>query len=374
MRKSLAITIIAMLAFCTGCGNLDLSQLNSLEIPEVVKPEIPDIDLSGINEGIEEFQNDYIVDELFTTNVNDVSFTLFRVSDTYFLSRDEAPGWVRVEGEVPEEAELSDFGFARVNADLVIYNGGVAGFNNAPHIKDINSFEKISYTDAEKEGLFADYDTNDMYFSGIRVFKYGERKFYLVYSAPKTYYLYEEGKPLGTFGTSYEAEIAMGLRTEVPYGTVFDSIGSLPIYAFRCGERYLVYSRYDGVSEWMPLLNADRENAPTGFELEDGEAIYINGASIVQMTCDGRSELIVISTEDAHEKEKIGISTLTLKVSPAHWEEGTLEGDTVMYQYSAGGTMILYIDGKYHVYSDNSDTVYIGTYDTVEEVNEILGK
>ena len=373
MRKSLVITCIVMMGLCTGCGNPNLSRLDSSEIPEVVKPEIPDIDLSGISEGIEEFQNAYMVDELFAANESDVSFTLFRAGDTYFLNRDDAPGWSSVVGAVPEEAELSDFGFARVNADLEIYNGGEAGFINAPYIQEINSFETISYKDAEKEGLFAAYVPDDMYFNGPRVYDDGERKFYIVYSVPKEYCLYEDGKPCGRFGTSYEVEIAMELHPDVPDGTVFDSIGSLPIYAFRCGERYLVYSRYDGVSEWMPLLNSDRDNAPTGFELEDGEAIYINGASIVQMTCDGRSELIVISTEDAHEKEKIGISTLTLKVSPAHWEEGIIEGDSVMYQYSAGGTMILYIDGKYHVYSDNSDTVYIGTYDTVEEVDEILG-
>ena len=333
MRKSLVITCIVMMGLCTGCGNPNLSRLDSFEIPEVVKPEIPDIDLSGISEGIEEFQNVYMVDELFTTNESDICFTLFRIGDTYFLSRDETPGWVRVEGAVPEEAELSDFGFARVNADLVIYNGGVAGFNNAPHIKNINSFEKISYTDAEKEGLFADYDPGDMYFAGPRVYDDGERKFYIVYCVPHEYYLYEDGSLLGTFNTSYEAEIVMGIHSEVPAGTTFEQNSSLVIYAFRCGDKYLAYSSYDGISMWIPLLNSDRENAPTGFELEDGEAIYINGAGIVLMTYDGSSEMIVLDTEHAHEIEKIKIGTLTLKLSPNHWEEVTVEGDSVMYQY-----------------------------------------
>ena len=64
----------------------------------------------------------------------------------------------------------------------------------------------------------------------------------------------------------------MGIHSEVPAGTTFEQNSSLVIYAFRCGDKYLAYSSYDGISMWIPLLNSDRENAPTGFELEDGEA------------------------------------------------------------------------------------------------------
>ena len=166
----------------------------------------------------------------------------------------------------------------------------------------------------------------------------------------------------------------MGIRPAVTDGTEIETNGSLALYVFRCGDTYLAYSRYDGYSDWSLLYDREMNNMPTGFELEDGETIYINGAEVVILKTDNSSNIMILDTDDAHVKEKLGIGTLTFKTSPYHWEEGIAEGDIVMYQYGGGNTMILYIDGRYHVYSDNSDTVFIGAFDTEKEVDEVLGR
>ena len=154
--------------------------------------------------------------------------------------------------------------------------------------------------------------------------------------------------------------------------------GNYSVYVFRCGDKYLVYIGsilFGDNGNWIEYLNEDFENQPKDFTLKDGEAILLKNASLYKVNGGDENYINAPMIMSYDSSESIILSTLTLNVTMEHWEENPEISDYQTVQYGGGDTMIVYLDGKYHLYKmdyEDFETKLIGVYDTVEEVNDSI--
>lgn len=313
-------------------------------------------------------------DKLYQTRENDVELIVFRIGDTYltFTVGDNVFGWLRLLGDAPAEMVIPDGGFARITADVIRNSGGVDGFMNEPQISRLKSFQTETLSDMTALCGIADYDPD-----GETVYNcplvYGE---YLLIDLYGEYFVYRGGSFVGKYGTALEAESAMGIRELRDKSAEITDEYDKSVYIFRCGDTYLAYVHSIFFNRWWtPLLDKDFNNDQQFIELADGEAAYIKNAHILKVN-GGEAGYVnapmIVSAEGA---EKITYDWLTLSISAEHYAETPPDSESNLREYMVSRFLIIWLDGKYHVYTENDGTpTPLGVYDSISEVDDVLGR
>lgn len=318
-------------------------------------------------------------DKIYFDYADKQDIFVLRAGDSYFFSYVGKSGWVRPYGAgVPDDLILNDGEFCQVNADLMLVSGGIKGYYKSPSIKRINSQKAVTQSDVEKAGSLADYNSIDSGFPFVFTYSEGSDNYLVTYENGNKYRIYKNGVYFDTYNTQYEAEAALGIRDKADENALMERAGNYSVYVFRCGDKYLVYIGsilFGDNGNWIEYLNEDFENQPKDFTLKDGEAILLKNASLYKVNGGEENYINAPMIMSYDSSESIILSTLTLNVTMEHWEENPEISDYQTVQYGGGDTMIVYLDGKYHLYKmdyEDFETKLIGVYDTVEEVNDSI--
>lgn len=354
MKRLFAIftLIIAALSSCTASGS------DSGTFPAI-------IDISP----------DVIYDELYQNDEENVELTVFRCGDSYYSLATGAVRWLKIEDDIPADMTLPDGGFAYITADITRLSGGIAGYGGNPIVRRLRSFELTEFEEAAQRCGFEEYTVGAEKYNAPQICVSVGNTYCVMYNYDGVH-IYLDGTPAGVYNTLFEAEAAMGLRTNADSGAQLEHINNMMLYVFRCGDTYLAYctniymNRY-----WTPLLNSEYENSPDGFELEDGEAAIIMYANILKVNGGDKGYVNAPMLISPAEAEKCSYDILTLHTAPEHWEESIPTEEGELRQYSSGGWLIFLLDGKYHVYHDTgSDKELIGVFDSVADADKALGR
>jgi hypothetical protein len=314
-------------------------------------------------------------DQLYYDYEDNVDFTIFRAGDAYLMCEDGQNGWSGLEGDVQSQGlNLGDFDFAHVTADMTYLDGGEAGYMNAPMIRKVHNSFSVSFADVLNKGLIEEYDPEEVYFAGPRLYETDDCKYCVVFADYKEYRVYKDGGYIGSYETSYEAEGAIGLH-KVDNAADFERLPKLDLYVFRCGDTYLAYCKYYGLSQWTPLLDENYENCPSGFTLDDGEFICLHQADVMKVSGGKAGYVNAPMIMNPGSIEECRYDTPALMGSVIHWEERQKIEEGDLMEYHVSEYLIFYLDGKYHVYAENETKhqELVGVYDTEEEVNAALG-
>jgi hypothetical protein len=319
-----------------------------------------------------------IYDELHYKTEKNAELVVFRCGDDFYTdpwdADDPLNWWLRVEGTVPADLEaMPDGSFGVLKADITRLSGGIAGYCGQPEIKKVKSFSAVTVDEAVAKCGLTSYSTGETAYNEPQLCTVGDNTFIVMKSYGIRVYL--DGQLFGVFDTVYEAEAAMGLHGIPDSNVQFEEQHSLPLYVFRCGDFYFAYCQYN-VSKgcWGYLLNREMQNKGMGFTLEDGEAGVIDHTDFMVVNGGEESYINAIMLTEDKEPEIIRLGTLTLNLSPGHWEDDPQKVMYEMRDYKAGDTVIFLSGGKYHVYSDHGgERTLIGVYEHSDEVDEALG-
>ncbi|MDO5559627.1 MAG: hypothetical protein Q4F95_08530 [Oscillospiraceae bacterium] len=137
----------------------------------------------------------HINDELFYDKRKNAEFVILKCADDYLWS----DNWREVLFNSVDDLGIESGEFALVKADITVYNGGVAGYMNNPHIDEIKSIEKISLDEVIEYRTIPDVSESDFTFDdSVIIRRCGGKTYYFVSSRGK-YYAFLEGKCLGVY-------------------------------------------------------------------------------------------------------------------------------------------------------------------------------
>ncbi len=329
----------------------------------------------GGGTGTIDISSGVICDELFSYDEDNVGLLIFRCGDSYFSRVGGDVMSLKIQGDIPGGMELPDGGFAVITADITRLSGGIAGFAGNPEIRRLRSFEAIGFEEAAQKYGFEEYTLGEEKYSQPQICVSGGNTYCVLFFYDGVH-IYLDGSAVGVYETLFEAEAAMGLRTNADTLAELEKVTCMALYVFRCGDTYLAYSTNIYMNRyWTPLLNAQYENAPSGFELADGEVAVIYDPDLLKVNGGEKGYVNAPMLVSPAEAEKCGYITLTLNTAPEHWEESVPTAEGEMRQYSAGDWLIFLLGGKYHVYHDTfPEHELIGIFDTADEVDTALGR
>ena len=177
MRRIITAAAALMLVLCIGgcskTGDSDASESSSVSAQS---SEGSSVLLSDSQPAKSEPDESYIMtDELFTDNFKDRELLAYKTHDCFYFADS---GCNRVKSSDIDSLPVENGEFLLINADGVIYNGGVAGYVDYPSIEKINSAKKLSmqevfdkYDVPELSGITLSYNNNIVrYNSGDKVY------------------------------------------------------------------------------------------------------------------------------------------------------------------------------------------------------------
>lgn len=308
------------------------------------------------------------------TEAAQTDLLVFRCGEVYLTYEKGNEDWLTAYGEIPAEISLTDGEFARVNADIARVEGGSTFCNGNPEIRKVNSMEKVSQEDMVKTGELEEYDPAANFFYGPRRFASGSDLYCIAYDRGD-FYVYENNTCLGVYLTTYEAEAAMGLYDPLDSSIELNELRGASVYVMRCEDTCLAYTRNASIiddNKWKLLLDGKLENELTGMELADGEMVWVCDADLIRVNGGEYENALMLKT--APDIRNCGYNDFMGAAAVARWEEkGSSAEEGEIRQSGDGEYLILFHNGKYHVYQDNgTQQLPAGVYDSVSEVDSLV--
>ena len=298
-------------------------------------------------------------------------FLLFRCGDNYLTHKNGDKEWLEIYGDVPDSLSLSDGEFAYVDAEIARVYGSGSFYNGNPEIRKVNNFSKIIPGDLIENKELEEYDP-DSSFYGLRYCMSGSDIYCLVYYRG-TYYAYGNNGYIGSFNTSYEAEIAMGMRDPVDEAYTFGELKDVDVYVIRCDDDYLVYYNNAAFVEnlWRLMLNEDFENELTGRVLNDGEMVRVSDVNLFRVNGGEYSNALMLSS--VPNISDYGYDDFFKHTYVSKWEEkGSNSEEGEFRNLHEGKYLVILHNGQYHVYQDQgTEQFLIGVYDSASEIEKL---
>ena len=315
-------------------------------------------------------------DQLQFTEGGTAGMTVYRCGACYYECTDGTKSWIKLYSNFP--IELEDGQFIHVEADFELVFGGVAGYWGSKHVTAVRNERYLTLDEVADCRILELYDENVPNFYGAQLLVKDGVNYLIVKDPMLRYRLYDnEGNLLCTYDTAMAAVAYLDEDADpmIEYSSPFT--GSC--FVMRIDGVYYAYCRYNGLNTWTPLLNLQFENKPVGFELEDGEAMYVSQAHIYTIN-GGKAGYVNVPMFDVMEHySRICYSELNSKTSEMHWEEARAYENGKMYQYFYGldEYLIFYFDGEFYVYheygSELENDEFVGKYTDLDEVSVVIG-
>jgi hypothetical protein len=357
-RKRIAILLLTMMMVLTFSGCSSLAR--------------------RIQAQINNTNNQGMVDALYYDYADGVDYYVFCAGDRFLVSKPGTPGWANTYSN-PTGLNMAEGEFALVNADVTYVSGGVAGYMNAPSLTKIKSQKIVSVDDVENAGSLAAYNPAEEYFSGVKIHKDGGFVYILACAGYERFRLYKNGRFTEEYSTTYDAEVAMGLRTKADSDAEMEHYGHINILVWRCGDKYLIYTGNVCFNEelgvWREFLNEEFGDKPLDFTLEEGEAVYMTNAELMRVNGGNGNYYNQPMYIGCESMETIDIDRLNYRISMNHWEEGPASENLESRQYGVGDAVIIKIEDNYYVFADENcrKEVTPGVYNSLDAVNEAIG-
>ena len=188
MKRILSAAAALMLVLCIGgCSKTGGSEASESSSASAQSSEGSSVQLSVTPAEKSKPDESYIMtDELFTDNFKGKEFLAYKTHDCFYFADDDCN---RVKSSDIDSLPVEHGEFLLINADGVIYNGGVAGYVDYPSIEKINSAKKLSMQE-----VFDKYDVPEL--SGITLSYKNNIVRYT--SGDKTYLILKNGAPNAT--------------------------------------------------------------------------------------------------------------------------------------------------------------------------------
>ena len=316
-------------------------------------------------------------DQLKFSEGGTLQMTIYRCGAVYYACVDGEKGWKQLYGEPP--LELGDCEFVHLEADFDRVYGGVKGYWGNMLIQEVRDEKYLTLDEVAEYRILELFDLDEGLFSGARLIV-KDGKNYLICRDPMLQYrVYDNNNNLLCTYDSVMAAAAF-LDDAVDQTIEYSSRKNLTCYIIRIGNVYYSYSRYDGMNTWVPLLNLHFENKPVGFELEDGQAMYVASGYLYKVNGGQAGYVNVPMFEGMENTERALYSTLNDSASTDHWEAVSQYENGKMYQYYYGldEYMIFYLEDEFYVYheysSDMESEEFTGRFSTADEVNKAIGR
>ncbi len=302
--------------------------------------------------------------------------TIFKCGALYYGCPDGSSSWEKLVDASVTNVGDDEFIYGEVDYELVY--GGIAGYRGNKTIKKIKNVMNYKLDEVIDSGSILPYDENDFDFQGLRYAEVNGDYYLIVRDGLGKYRVYNKDCiQLGEYdsGMSAAGSLGIGKETTADVG----SSANLPFYVMNINGVYYAYSSHIGFNHWVQLLNMDFENKPIGFTLGNGQVMKVSSTRVYPVNGGEENYVDAPMFSKMENTERVGYDILNRNASEKHWEEGAPYEEGNLYQYFNGNDnyLIFYLDRKFVVYhqkSTNMDNVeYAGSFDTVEEVNEILG-
>ena len=184
ITASAALFLAMCIGGCSGSGGNEHPDSSSVSVQS---SEGSLVQLSDSQPAKSEPDESYIMtDELFTDNFKDKELLAYKTHDCFYFADNDCN---RVNSSDIDSLPVENGEFLLINADGVIYNGGVAGYVDYPSIERINSAKKLSMQE-----VFDKYDVPEL--SGITLSYKNNIVRYT--SGDKVYLILKNGAPLAT--------------------------------------------------------------------------------------------------------------------------------------------------------------------------------
>jgi len=328
------------------------------------------------NTRITQIEFDY-PDQLKYFDGGTVSFTLYKCGACYYYCVDGGHAWAKLCGGLPFETE--DAEFVHVEADVDLAYGGIAGYWGNFKVRKIKDERRLTLDEVADCRILELYDAGEGAFFGARLIVKDDRNYLIVRDSLNKYRLYDnQVNLLCTYDTVMAA--AAYLDDDADHTIEYSNTGCVSFYVMRIGDVYYAYSRYAELNSWKPLINMQFENKPIGFELEDGQVMEVDSASVYKVNGGKAGYVDVPMFESMKNTEQIGYSVLSDKAAYKHWEEVSSyeNGRMYRYSYSLDDYLIFYLDDEFYVYYENGCDIesdeFIGRFSTADEINTVIGR
>ncbi len=195
MKKIIIITTILITVFLSACASKNGGPINSPGNGKTSDKtsEPPEDDV-------------FVADQIEYVEEPNVSIVIFAAQDGLFIQKSGNTEWEMLIDDYTGDIYLQDFEFAEADVDLTLLLGGEAGYYYAPRIDEVHDYEKITFNDVVDRGLIKDYEQEDGWFDGPRLYRKDDHLFCIVCTKYNEYCLYSDGEFIGAYETPEEAE------------------------------------------------------------------------------------------------------------------------------------------------------------------------